>query len=153
NEVHDLNISARAPEKAMEFTLAEIREGRNVVSVTGNVLRDYLTDFFPILGVGGSSQMLSQVPLLGGGLVGETGSGGTAPKHVDEFREKDHLRWSSLGEFFALEEALRFDQSKTGNAKAGILADTLHEATGKVMDRTTSRIDTRLQHLYLARAW
>jgi isocitrate dehydrogenase len=141
------DIKIMKPEDAMRYTLEQVSNGQDVISVTGNVLRDYLTDYFPILGVGGSSQMLSQVPLLAGGLLGETGSGGTAPDIFDAFISENKITWSSLGEIFALEQALRFEESRNGNRQAGILANALQVASGKIVE--DGRVDTRMQHVNL----
>ena len=140
-------IKIMKPEDAMRYTLEKVNNGQDVISVTGNVLRDYLTDYFPILGVGGSSQMLSQVPLLAGGLLGETGSGGTAPDIFDTFIRENKITWSSLGEIFALEQALRFEEAKKGNRQAGILASALQVASVKIVE--DGKVDTRIQHVNL----
>ncbi|MDP9377700.1 MAG: NADP-dependent isocitrate dehydrogenase [Actinomycetota bacterium] len=145
--------------EATRFTLARARNGEDTVSVTGNVLRDYLTDLFPILELGTSAKMLSIVPLLHGGGLFETGAGGSAPRHVSQFVRENHLRWDSLGEFLALAESLQFQADKTGNGKAAVLARTLDEATGKLLenDKSPSRrvgeLDTRGSHFYLALYW
>ncbi|MBW6482590.1 MAG: NADP-dependent isocitrate dehydrogenase [Vicingaceae bacterium] len=144
---------------AMKFTLERIRAGKDTISVTGNVLRDYLTDLFPILEVGTSAKMLSIVPLMSGGGLFETGAGGSAPKHVEQFLTEGHLRWDSLGEFFALAVSLEHLSEVNNNPKAKILADTLDEATGKFLenDKSPSRkvgeLDVRGSHFYLAMYW
>ncbi|PKP51408.1 MAG: isocitrate dehydrogenase (NADP(+)) [Bacteroidetes bacterium HGW-Bacteroidetes-12] len=144
---------------AMKFTLERIRAGKDTISVTGNVMRDYLTDLFPILEVGTSAKMLSIVPLMNGGGLFETGAGGSAPKHVEQFLTEGHLRWDSLGEFFALAVSLEHLSEINNNPKAKILADTLDEATGKFLenDKSPSRkvgeLDVRGSHFYLAMYW
>jgi isocitrate dehydrogenase len=143
----------------MRFTCEQIKAGKNVISVTGNVLRDYLTDLFPILELGTSSKMLSIVPLLAGGGLFETGAGGSAPKHVQQFLTEGHLRWDSLGEFLALAVALEDVGQKTNNPDALILAQTLDRANGKYLDRgkspssTVNELDNRGSHFYLAMYW
>ncbi len=152
-------ITILTPEDATRYTLARLRAGQDTISVTGNVLRDYLTDLFPILELGTSAKMLSIVPLLAGGGLFETGAGGSAPKHVQQLIEENYLRWDSLGEFFALVPA--FDQFAefTGNAKATILAETLDAATGSFLEndkspgRRLGTIDNRGSHFYLALYW
>jgi isocitrate dehydrogenase len=154
-----LQIEIMAPEEATAFSLERIRRGEDTISVTGNVLRDYLTDLFPILELGTSAKMLSIVPLIHGGGLFETGAGGSAPKHVQQLVKEDYLRWDSLGEFLAL--AVSFEQlaRSTGNARAQILADTLDRATGTFLeqDRSPTRrvggIDNRGSHFYLALYW
>jgi isocitrate dehydrogenase len=154
-----IQISILAPEEATRYTLARMRHGLDTISVTGNVLRDYLTDLFPILEVGTSAKMLSIVPLLAGGGLFETGAGGSAPKHVQQLLEEDYLRWDSLGEFFALAASLEHLSEYTGNAKAKILADTLDAATGTFLEndkspgRALGTIDNRGSHFYLALYW
>ena len=154
-----LNIEIMAPAEATKYSLGRIREGLDTISVTGNVLRDYLTDLFPILEVGTSAKMLSIVPLLNGGGLFETGAGGSAPKHVQQFLEENYLRWDSLGEFFALAASLEHLAVTTGNAKAQVLADTLDRATGTFLeeDRSPGRkigtIDNRGSHFYLGLYW
>jgi isocitrate dehydrogenase len=154
-----LTIEIMAPAEATKFSLKRIREGLDTISVTGNVLRDYLTDLFPILEVGTSAKMLSIVPLLNGGGLFETGAGGSAPKHVQQFLEENYLRWDSLGEFFALAASLEHLATTTGNAKAQVLADTLDRATGTFLenDRSPGRkigtIDNRGSHFYLGLYW
>ncbi len=159
---HDLtalDIQILAPVKACEFTLARAAKGEDTISVTGNVLRDYLTDLFPILELGTSAKMLSIVPLMNGGGLFETGAGGSAPKHVQQFEKENHLRWDSLGEFLALAASLEHLSSHTSNSKAQVLADTLDTATGKFLDlnkspsRRVGEIDNRGSHYYLATYW
>lgn len=152
-------ISILAPEEATRYTLARMRHGLDTISVTGNVLRDYLTDLFPILEVGTSAKMLSIVPLLAGGGLFETGAGGSAPKHVQQLVEENYLRWDSLGEFFALAASLEHFADRTGNEKARVLAETLDAATGTFLeeDRSPGRklgtIDNRGSHFYLGLYW
>lgn len=154
-----LDIQIMSPEKATKYTLKRIKEGKDTISVSGNVLRDYLTDLFPILEVGTSAKMLSIVPLMNGGGLFETGAGGSAPKHVEQFLEEGHLRWDSLGEFLALGVSLEFYGEKNNNPKAKVLADALDEATEKFLlnDKSPSRkvkeLDTRGSHFYLAMYW
>jgi isocitrate dehydrogenase len=145
--------------EATRFTLARARAGENTISVTGNVLRDYLTDLFPILELGTSAKMLSIVPLMDGGGLFETGAGGSAPKHVQQFERENHLRWDSLGEFLALAVSLQMLADKTGNGRARILGDTLDRATGGVLEhnrsplRKVGELDNRGSHYYLALYW
>jgi isocitrate dehydrogenase len=154
-----LDIRILSPIKATEFTLERIIKGEDTISVSGNVLRDYLTDLFPILEVGTSAKMLSIVPLMSGGGLFETGAGGCAPKHVQQFLEENHLRWDSLGEFFALAVSLEHLGTTTNNSKALVLAETLDEATDKFLenDKSPSRkvgeLDNRGSHFYLALYW
>jgi isocitrate dehydrogenase len=154
-----LDIQILSPVAAMRFTCESIKAGKNVISVTGNVLRDYLTDLFPILELGTSSKMLSIVPLLAGGGLFETGAGGSAPKHVQQFITEGHLRWDSLGEFLALAVALEDLGQKTNNPDALILAETLDRANGKYLDNGKSpatkvhELDNRGSHFYLAMYW
>ncbi|WP_449279698.1 NADP-dependent isocitrate dehydrogenase [Leucobacter sp. GX0328] len=158
-DASDVQIAILAPEEATRYTLARLRRGLDTISVTGNVLRDYLTDLFPILEVGTSAKMLSIVPLLAGGGLFETGAGGSAPKHVQQLVEEDYLRWDSLGEFFALAASLEHHATTAGNPKAQVLADTLDRATGTFLenDRSPGRklgtIDNRGSHYYLAQYW
>ena len=161
-EDHDtqgLDLRILAPVQAMRFSLGRIREGQDTISVTGNVLRDYLTDLFPILEIGTSAKMLSIVPLLAGGGLFETGAGGSAPKHVQQFVKEGYLRWDSLGEFSALGASLEHVAARTGNTKAKVLADTLDLAVGKFLDnnkspaRKVGQIDNRGSHFYLALYW
>ena len=154
-----LDIQILEPVKACEYTLARVAKGEDAISVTGNVLRDYLTDLFPILELGTSAKMLSIVPLMNGGGLFETGAGGSAPKHVQQFEKENHLRWDSLGEFLALAASLEHVAITTGNAKAQVLADTLDSATGKFLDtnkspsRRVGELDNRGSHFYLAMYW
>jgi isocitrate dehydrogenase len=158
-DAEGLDIKILSPFEATNFTLRRIKEGKDTISVSGNVLRDYLTDLFPILEVGTSAKMLSIVPLMNGGGLFETGAGGSAPKHVEQFMEEGHLRWDSLGEFLALGVSLEFCGEQNQNEKAKILADTLDKATEKLLDhkKTPSRkvkeLDTRGSHFYLALYW
>ncbi|HEY0593063.1 MAG TPA: NADP-dependent isocitrate dehydrogenase, partial [Thermoanaerobaculia bacterium] len=159
NDTEGLDIRIMAPVQAMRFSLARIRKGLDTISVTGNVLRDYLTDLFPILEVGTSAKMLSIVPLLAGGGLFETGAGGSAPKHVQQFMKEGYLRWDSLGEFSALAASLEHLAALFANEKAQILADTLDEAIAKFLDnnkspaRQVGQIDNRGSHFYLALYW
>ncbi len=145
--------------QATRFTLARARAGENTISVTGNVLRDYLTDLFPILELGTSAKMLSIVPLMDGGGLFETGAGGSAPKHVQQFERENHLRWDSLGEFLALAVSLQMLADKTDNPRAKILGDALDRATGAVLEhnrspsRKVGELDNRGSHFYLALYW
>ena len=154
-----LDIQILSPVEAMLFTCQQIRSGKDVISVTGNVLRDYLTDLFPILELGTSAKMLSIVPLLAGGGLFETGAGGSAPKHVQQFLQEGHLRWDSLGEFLALAVTLEELGRKSGNQKALILAETLNQATTELLaqDKSPSRkvyeLDNRGSHFYLTMYW
>jgi len=154
-----LTITILAPEEATRYTLARMRHGLDTISVTGNVLRDYLTDLFPILEVGTSAKMLSIVPLLAGGGLFETGAGGSAPKHVQQLVEENHLRWDSLGEFLALAVSFEDEGLKTGNKKAKIVADALDAATGKLLDNNkspspkTGQLDNRGSQFYLTLYW
>ena len=129
-----LDIRILAPVEAMKFSLERIRKGQDTISVTGNVLRDYLTDLFPIMELGTSAKMLSIVPLLAGGGLFETGAGGSAPKHVEQFQQEGYLRWDSLGEFLALGASLEHLAQTYKNAKAQVLAETLDEANGKILE-------------------
>jgi isocitrate dehydrogenase len=159
HDTDGLNIRILSPIEATKFTLKRIKEGEDTISVSGNVLRDYLTDLFPILEVGTSAKMLSIVPLMNGGGLFETGAGGSAPKHVEQFLEEGHLRWDSLGEFLALGVSLEFFGEKNNNTKAQILGDALDSATEKFLlnDKSPSRkvkeLDTRGSHFYLAMYW
>jgi isocitrate dehydrogenase len=159
HDTNGLTIEIMEPSAATKFSFGRIRQGLDTISVTGNVLRDYLTDLFPILEVGTSAKMLSIVPLLNGGGLFETGAGGSAPKHVQQFLEENYLRWDSLGEFFALAASLEHLSIVTGNAKAKVLADTLDRATGTFLeeDRSPGRkigtIDNRGSHFYLGFYW
>ncbi|MFI5047687.1 MAG: NADP-dependent isocitrate dehydrogenase [Acidimicrobiia bacterium] len=159
HDTSGLTIEIMAPADACRYSLERIRRGEDTISVTGNVLRDYLTDLFPILELGTSAKMLSVVPLMNGGGLFETGAGGSAPKHVQQFVKENHLRWDSLGEFLALAASLEFLAQKTDNATAQLLADTLDRATGSVLNenRSPSRkvheLDNRGSHFYLALYW
>ena len=154
-----LDIQILSPVEATEFSLERIKKGLDTISVTGNVLRDYLTDLFPILELGTSAKMLSIVPLMNGGGLFETGAGGSAPKHVEQFLEENYLRWDSLGEFLALAVSLEHLATTFNNPKAQVLADTLDEATGQFLDndksptRRVGGIDNRGSHFYLALYW
>ena len=154
-----LEIHHMSQVRAMRFTLERVARGLDTISVTGNILRDYLTDLFPIMELGTSAKMLSIVPLMAGGGMYETGAGGSAPKHVQQLLEENHLRWDSLGEFLALAVSLEELGIKTGNNKAKILAKTLDEATGKLLDndkspsRRTGELDNRGSQFYLAMYW
>lgn len=159
HDTEGLVIEILAPAEATQYSLERLRAGQDTISVTGNVLRDYLTDLFPILEVGTSAKMLSIVPLLAGGGLFETGAGGSAPKHVQQLLEEDYLRWDSLGEFFALAASLEHLATVTGNAGAQVLADTLDAATGTFLEndkspgRALGTIDNRGSHFYLALYW
>lgn len=154
-----LDIQIMSPEAATRFSLERMKAGKDTISVTGNVLRDYLTDLFPILELGTSAKMLSIVPLMNGGGLFETGAGGSAPKHVEQFVEENHLRWDSLGEFLALAASLEHLSVVTGNASAKVLADALDAATGLFLDndksptRKVGQLDNRGSHFYLAMYW
>jgi isocitrate dehydrogenase len=154
-----LQIEIMSPEKATAFTLERIRKGEDTISVTGNVLRDYLTDLFPILELGTSAKMLSIVPLINGGGLFETGAGGSAPKHVQQLLKENHLRWDSLGEFLALAVSFEHLATSTDNARAQVLADTLDRATGtfllenKSPSRRVGELDNRGSHFFLAQYW
>ncbi|MCZ9881263.1 NADP-dependent isocitrate dehydrogenase [Arthrobacter sp. B2a2-09] len=158
-DTEGLQIEIMSPEKATAFTLERIRKGEDTISVTGNVLRDYLTDLFPILELGTSAKMLSVVPLINGGGLFETGAGGSAPKHVQQLLQENHLRWDSLGEFLALAVSFEHLATTTGNARAQVLADTLDRATGtflldnKSPKRRVGELDNRGSHYYLAKYW
>ncbi|NYE21189.1 NADP-dependent isocitrate dehydrogenase [Microbacterium immunditiarum] len=159
HDTDGLTIEILAPAAATQYSLDRLRKGEDTISVTGNVLRDYLTDLFPILEVGTSAKMLSIVPLLAGGGLFETGAGGSAPKHVQQLLAENYLRWDSLGEFFALAASLEHYADFTGNVRAQVLADTLDAATGTFLenDRSPGRalgtIDNRGSHFYLALYW
>ena len=154
-----LDIRIMSPGDATDFTLERIKNGEDTISVTGNVLRDFLTDLFPILELGTSAKMLSIVPLMQGGGLFETGAGGSAPKHVQQFNEEGHLRWDSLGEFLAIAVSLDFFGEKTNNKKAQILGATLDDATEKLLanrkspSRKVKELDNRGSHFYLAKYW
>ena len=155
----ELDIRILSPIEATEFTLDRIKKGEDTISVSGNVLRDYLTDLFPILELGTSAKMLSIVPLMNGGGLFETGAGGSAPKHVEQFENENHLRWDSLGEFLALAASLEHLGTTTNNTKAIILSETLDEATDEFLDnkkspsRKVGELDNRGSHFYLAMYW
>ena len=159
HDTSGLDIRILSPFEATKLTLKRLKEGKDTISVSGNVLRDYLTDLFPILEVGTSAKMLSIVPLMNGGGLFETGAGGSAPKHVEQFLEEGHLRWDSLGEYLALGVSLDFYGEKNNNPKARILGDALDSATEKFLlnDKSPSRkvmeLDTRGSHFYLAMYW
>jgi len=159
HDTEGLDIKIMSLDIAIRYTMERLRHGEDTISVTGNVLRDYLTDLFPILELGTSAKMLSIVPLMKGGGLFETGAGGSAPKHVQQFVAENHLRWDSLGEFLALAVSLEDVADKTNNSKAKILATTLDLATGKLLDnnqspsRKTGELDNRGSHYYLARYW
>lgn len=154
-----LDIQILSPVKATEFTLVRAKAGQDTISVTGNVLRDYLTDLFPILELGTSAKMLSIVPLMNGGGLFETGAGGSAPKHVQQFQKENHLRWDSLGEFLALAVSLEHYGTVNNNAKAKVLSETLDDATEKLLanrkspSRKVMELDNRGSHYYLALYW
>lgn len=161
-EDHDLSgieYHIKAPVDAMKFSLERIRKGESTISATGNVLRDYLTDLFPIIELGTSAKMLSIVPLLNGGGLFETGAGGSAPKHVEQFVKENHLRWDSLGEFCALTASLEHIAENKNDAKARVLADTLNQAIGQILEqkkspsRKVNELDNRGSHFYLALYW
>ena len=158
-DVDGLVIEFLDVEQATRYTLERVRRGEETISVTGNVLRDYLTDLFPILELGTSAKMLSIVPLMQGGGLFETGAGGSAPKHVQQLVKEDYLRWDSLGEFLALSVSLEFLGEQTGNARASLLGTTLDTATGRVLEenrspaRKVGQIDNRGSHFYLALYW
>ncbi|MES2823164.1 MAG: NADP-dependent isocitrate dehydrogenase [Pseudomonadota bacterium] len=159
HDTSGLSIHIMSPDAAIQFSLDRIRAGKDTISVTGNVLRDYLTDLFPIMELGTSAKMLSIVPLMNGGGLFETGAGGSAPKHVQQFLEEGHLRWDSLGEFLALAESLDHLGTATNNAKAKVFAKTLDQANGKFLDndkspgRAAGELDNRGSHFYLALYW
>ncbi|AGU15685.1 isocitrate dehydrogenase [Corynebacterium argentoratense DSM 44202] len=159
HDTEGLDIRIMSPVEATQFSIDRIRKGEDTISVTGNVLRDYLTDLFPILELGTSAKMLSVVPLMAGGGLFETGAGGSAPKHVQQLVEENHLRWDSLGEFLALGESLRHFSNTDGNTKAAVLADALDKATerllndGKSPSRKVGEIDNRGSHFYLTAYW
>ena len=156
-DISDLKMKILSPYRATLFTLKEIKKGNNVISVSGNVLRDYLTDLFPILELGTSAKMLSIVPLMNGGKLFETGAGGSAPKHVQQLIEENHLRWDSLGEFLAISVAL--ENIGSNNSKSKILSESLSKAIEKLLldekspSRKVGEIDNRGSHFYLALYW
>ena len=159
HDTEGLGIRILSPVAAMQTSLERIRQGKDTISVTGNVLRDYLTDLFPIMELGTSAKMLSIVPLMAGGGLFETGAGGSAPKHVQQFVEENHLRWDSLGEFLALAASLEHLSGQYDNPRAGILSRTLDQATGKLLNankspsRKVGELDNRGSHFYLAKYW
>ncbi|WP_373058663.1 NADP-dependent isocitrate dehydrogenase [Zunongwangia sp. H14] len=159
HDTEGLDIKIMSPVEATEYTLRRVKDGKDTISVTGNVLRDYLTDLFPILELGTSAKMLSIVPLMNGGGLFETGAGGSAPKHVQQFVQEGHLRWDSLGEFLALSVSLEHAGQKYDNPKAIILSEALDEATDKFLDnrkspsRKVNELDNRGSHFYLALYW
>jgi isocitrate dehydrogenase len=159
HDTRGLEILVKSPVEAIQYTLERVRAGKDTISVTGNVLRDYLTDLFPILELGTSAKMLSIVPLLAGGGLFETGAGGSAPKHVQQLLAENHLRWDSLGEFLALAVSLEDLAQKTGNSKAAVLAAALDKANtlflnnNKSPSRKAGELDTRGSHFYLAMYW
>ncbi|WP_430810940.1 MULTISPECIES: NADP-dependent isocitrate dehydrogenase [unclassified Carboxylicivirga] len=159
HDTQGLELYIMAPEEATRYSLERIIKGEDTISVTGNVLRDYLTDLFPILELGTSAKMLSIVPLMKGGGLFETGAGGSAPKHVQQFEQEGHLRWDSLGEFLALAVSLEHLSTSTNNAKAKVLAETLDEATETLLEnrkspsRKVKELDNRGSHFYLAMYW
>ena len=159
HDTSGLDIKILSTEKATHYTLARVKNGENTISVTGNVLRDYLTDLFPILELGTSAKMLSIVPLMNGGGLFETGAGGSAPKHVQQFTKEGHLRWDSLGEFLALAVSLEHLGTKYTNSKAIVLSETLDQATEKLLgnnqgpSRKVNELDNRGSHFYLALYW
>ena len=159
HDTKGLDIKIMSPIEATRLSLERIRQGKDTISVTGNVLRDYLTDLFPILELGTSAKMLSIVPLMNGGGLFETGAGGSAPKHVQQFQEEGYLRWDSLGEFLAIAVSLEHLANTFKNKKAQVLADTLDQANGKILDnnrspaRKVGELDNRGSHFYLALYW
>ena len=159
HDTDGLDIQILTPVDAIRLSLARAKDGKDTISVTGNVLRDYLTDLFPILELGTSAKMLSIVPLLAGGGLFETGAGGSAPKHVQQFVEEGHLRWDSLGEFLALAVSLEDLGYKMENARAQVLAEALNQATAKFLierkspSRKVNELDNRGSHFYLALFW
>ena len=159
HDTEGLEIRIMAPERATKYTVDRLRKGEDTISVTGNVLRDYLTDLFPILELGTSAKMLSIVPLLNGGGLFETGAGGSAPKHVDQLLEENHLRWDSLGEFLALAVSFEHLATATDNSRAQVLADALDTGTGLYLEegrspsRKTGELDNRGSHFYVALYW
>jgi isocitrate dehydrogenase len=159
HETNGLDIQIMSQVRAMRYTLERVVRGLDTISATGNILRDYLTDLFPIMELGTSAKMLSIVPLMAGGGMYETGAGGSAPKHVKQLVEENHLRWDSLGEFLALAVSLEDLGIKTNNSKAKILAKTLDSATGLLLDNNknpspkTGELDNRGSQFYLAMYW
>src|SRR5690606_22713079 len=159
HDTSGLDIRILAPVEATKFSLQRIRQGKDTISVTGNVLRDYLTDLFPILELGTSAKMLSVVPLMAGGGLFETGAGGSAPKHVQQFVQENYLRWDSLGEFLALAASPEHMAGQTGNTATAVLAAALDQANGQILDnnrspaRKVGELDNRGSHFYLALYW
>ncbi len=154
-----LTIEFMPPREAMAYTLKRVRKGEDTISVSGNAIRDYLTDLFPILELGTSAKMMSIVPLLAGGGLFETGAGGSAPKHVEQFLKESHLRWDSLGEFLALAESLRMISKKTGDSKVQAMCDAMDKANEEYLDnnkapgRKVGQVDNKASHYYIARYW
>ncbi|HEX2010340.1 MAG TPA: NADP-dependent isocitrate dehydrogenase, partial [Roseateles sp.] len=159
HDTEGLDIQIMSQVRSMRYTLERLIRGLDTIAATGNILRDYLTDLFPIMELGTSAKMLSIVPLMAGGGMYETGAGGSAPKHVQQLVEENHLRWDSLGEFLALAVSLEDLGLKTGNAQAKVLAKTLDAATGKLLDNNknpspkTGQLDNRGSQFYLAMYW
>ena len=159
HDTEGLDISIASPVEATKTSVERIRRGEDTISVTGNVLRDYNTDLFPILELGTSAKMLSVVPLMAGGGLFETGAGGSAPKHVQQVEAENHLRWDSLGEYLALAESFRHEKNTNGNERAGVLAAALDKATEKLLDegkspsRKVNEIDDRGSHFWLSLYW
>jgi isocitrate dehydrogenase len=159
HDINGLDIQIMSQVRAMRYTLERVVRGLDTISATGNILRDYLTDLFPIMELGTSAKMLSVVPLMAGGGMYETGAGGSAPKHVQQLVEENHLRWDSLGEFLALAVSFEDMGLKNGNPKAVVLAKTLDAATGKLLDNNknpspkTGQLDNRGSQFYLAMYW
>jgi isocitrate dehydrogenase len=159
HDTNGLDIQIMSQVRAMRYTLERVIRGLDTISATGNILRDYLTDLFPIMELGTSAKMLSIVPLMAGGGMYETGAGGSAPKHVQQLVEENHLRWDSLGEFLALAVSLEDLGLKNNNPQAKILAKTLDAATGKLLDNNknlspkTGQLDNRGSQFYLAMYW
>jgi isocitrate dehydrogenase len=159
HDTSGLDIQILSPVEAIKLSMKRIREGKDTISVTGNILRDYLTDLFPILELGTSAKMLSIVPLMNGGGMFETGAGGSAPKHVQQFLQEGHLRWDSLGEYCALVASFEHVAAADGNARARILSDTLDKAVGKFLEngkspsRRVNQLDNRGSNFYLALYW
>src|SRR5699024_3582444 len=159
HDTSDLDIQIMSQVRAMRYTLERVIRGLDTISATGNILRDYLTDLFPIMELGTSAKMLSIVPMLAGGGMYETGAGGSAPKHVEQLLEENHLRWDSMGEFLALSACLQEMGQKNENAKATLLGDALDAATGRLLENSKSpsrkagELDNRGSHFYLALYW
>uniref|UniRef100_UPI0025FECC5D NADP-dependent isocitrate dehydrogenase n=1 Tax=uncultured Micrococcus sp. TaxID=114051 RepID=UPI0025FECC5D len=159
HDAEGLDLRIMSPVEATKFTVERMRRGEDTITVTGNVLRDYNTDLFPILELGTSAKMLSIVPLINGGGLFETGAGGSAPKHMQQLVEENHLRWDSLGEFLALAVSFEHEAAHNGNHRAQVLADTLDAATGTLLtegkspQRKAGELDNRGSHFYLALYW